>query len=106
MTVKIFKLNDYEWVAAKSFDEAVEWHMKAHRLSFEDSVDPSCAPHECSTEMIVNVDMDYVMDYLNEDEVTVADFDPRLKCYKVPAHYIIEKDYKGEPFILCSTEFN
>jgi len=102
--LKVFRLNDYEWVVAKSFDRAVDWYMLEHNLSYEDSVDPSCEPHECSTDMIVNVEMEYVMDYLEESEIKSIGFNTSIECYQVPAHYIIKKEYKGKPFVLCSTE--
>lgn len=102
--LKVFRLNDHDWVVAKSFDRAVDYYMKKTGFSFEDAVDPSCDPHECSTDMTVNVDMDDVMNYLNEDEVASVGFNTSIECYQVPAHYLIKKDYKGEPFILCSIE--
>lgn len=102
--LKVFQLNDYDWVVAKSFDRAVDWYMLKTGLSNGDAVDPSCEPHECSTDMIVNIELDDVMNYLNEDEVSTIGFNESLECYQVPAHYLIKKDYKCEPFILCSTE--
>lgn len=76
--LKVFRLNDYDWVAVKSFDEAVEWYMKYCNLDYEDAVDPSCEPHECSTEMTVNVELDDVMNYLNADEVSAVGFNESI----------------------------
>lgn len=97
--LKVFRLNDCEWIVAKNQYEVMEWHLKTHKASLNDG---DCEICEESTDMIVNVETEYVMDYLEEDEFRGIGFNESLECYQVPAHYIIKKEYKGEPFLLCS----
>lgn len=92
----------FKWMYVDDYEELC--YINEMSKSHEDAVDPSCEPHECSTDMTVNVDMDDVMNYLTEDEVASVGFNTSIECYQVPAHYLIKKDYKGEPFILCSIE--
>lgn len=97
----VYKLNEIDWVAAETFEEAVSWYMKDSCLSREDAVDETYSPFvvkDLST-FFVNVERyeneEFEEEYLeDEDDNTMS----------IPADLLLEKEWKGKPYIFCSTE--
>lgn len=102
--MKVFRLNDCDWVAAETLDQAVEWYMKETGLDREGALDPAHEPHECN----LNETIWGTIDYLNDEEKQQAryykEWDGELYA-RIPFSRIIEKDYKGEPFIIASVDY-
>ena len=101
--VKLFKLNKFDWVAATDLETAVKWYMKEYGLSREDAIDPYYAPHEESLSKRVWVDIkELTPEELKMPQIRRTSRDGRE--VKVSAWRIINKEYKGTPFVVCSTE--
>lgn len=101
--VKLFKLNKFDWVAATDLETAVQWYMKEHGLSREDAVDPHYVPYEESLSKPVWVDIEELTsEELKMPQIMRTSGDVRE--VKVSARRIIKKEYKGTPFVVCSTE--
>lgn len=89
--MKVFKMNDYDWVAAKSMTEAVEWYAIEHGLDWvEDACDLN--PIECD----IDAPLWYNPDIYNEpDKRIVSTFRKLMESF---CHY-------GVPYIILSTEY-
>lgn len=102
---KIFKLNECDWVAANTLEEAIEWYLKETGLPEEDALEE---PYEIKNPSKIMVTLDKFVDdgtenkyaaleekYLKEGELT----------YKVPANELLNIEWESKPFIFCSTEY-
>lgn len=102
---KIFNLNDCDWVAANSLEEAIGWYLKETGLPADEALD---GPHEVENPSKMMVVMERIESnkkvnkyaelqekYLKEDE----------DIYEVPANELLAIDWEGKPFIFCSTEY-
>lgn len=104
--VKVFCLNDCDWVAAKSMEEAIAWY----RQNIEDSEDAIYDEREVedlTTFMITlekmsedNVDFKHLGHLQNKYLDQEAD-----STFKVPAADLLAIEWRGKPFIFASKEY-
>lgn len=103
--IKVFQVNHFEWVAAKSMDEAITFYLKSTGLSEEALENPVEVEH-LETFMITLDRMDkgdefygelghLQRKYLKDDAAT----------FKVPAIELLCQEWNGEPYIFCSTDY-
>ena len=85
--MRVFKLNEYDWVAAETMEEAIEWYLKETGLSREDAIDEPEEEEYLDSKMRVDEAMD-------SEQITLKE--------QISRHI-----QAGEPFplLLCSTEF-
>ncbi|WP_346234522.1 hypothetical protein MKY04_12715 [Lysinibacillus telephonicus] len=104
---KIFKLNDYDWVAAETMDEAIEWYKNETGLSEEDAID---SPYEITepNKLLITIER------VNKDEAEYKRYEKLQEKYmeheessvfKVPADELLAVEWEGKPYLLCSTEY-
>lgn len=96
--MRVFKVNDCDWVAAKSFDEASEWYIKEYGAE-----DDECwLEYESSLDDKVWVGIDD----LSEEELrmtqTIKDGFAH-KTYKWVMEHIYQN--KQTPYLIASTEY-
>jgi hypothetical protein len=95
---KVFRMNDFDWVAANNLKEAVEWY---NNFTSDDEVEERFVEEvEDLTNFYVTVDRygneEFEEDYLeNEEDTTMS----------VPGDELLEKEWKGKPYLFCSTEY-
>jgi hypothetical protein len=103
--MKVFRLNDFDWVAAETLENAVDWYVKETGIDKEDALDPAYEPHEVSLKTTVWSSPE---DYLTEEEQGYAREYKKVGnelLAQIPFSRILEKENKSEPFIVASTEY-
>ena len=100
--IKLFKMNDYDWVCAESIEQANEWYKKEFDLSEEEQpiedvmevpLESKFLWHHTDAEDFFNVNK-LEVEYINEE-----------KYYKVPFSMTIGLDDYEMPYIAGSTEW-
>lgn len=98
---QVYRLNAVDWVVAETFEEAVQWYTKESGLDKEEVVDTSYSPFIVKDLCNFYVDVErygneeFEKEYLDdEDDNTIS----------IPANVLLEKEWKGKPYIFCSTE--
>jgi hypothetical protein len=101
--MRVFKVNDYDWVAANSEKEAKEWYMNEFKLSEEDAFDDF---HE------VDIDKEWMWfcwDDLPEEEKEWTVTDGKMIggefFVKRNFRWVIEHRKIDSPCIIASTEY-
>lgn len=96
--MKVFRMNEFDWVAAKSLDEAVKWYLKEFGLTREE-IEPK--------EVSLDETMLYPCDRLNESELEKSgEFvlfygEPHVR---MTFREVLERDKIDEPCVIASTE--
>jgi hypothetical protein len=98
---QVYKLNEVDWVVAETFEEAVIWYMKNSGLSREEAVDGSYFPFEVKDLSTFNVTVERYGNEEFEKEYLDDEYDNTIS---IPANVLLEREWKGTPYILCSTE--
>lgn len=102
--VKVFQVNHFEWVAAKSLEDAIKFHLKTTGLDEEEALED---PHEITNLESFKVTLDKMVEgdelyeslghlqekYLNSENENT---------FKVPAIELLFQEWQGEPYLLCS----
>lgn len=99
--IKLFKMNDYEWVAAESKEQDNEWYEKVYgeRNDIEDVIEEP--PDKAFGDFV---------DEADQDELNQG-FERKSYCnreiVKIPFSYMLSKmtDEIEEPWIVGSTEW-
>lgn len=103
--MRVFRFNEFDWVAAKTEQEARDWYMKQTGLNEEDAFDPTYYGES-------DIDkgwMWYSFDDLPEEEkdncaVDIRTFGQEL-FVKKSFRYVLNQENHTEPFIIASTEY-
>ena len=90
--MKVFKINEFDWVAAASMAEAIEWY---ERTTGFDWVEDKLVVEECD----LDAPMEYTEDFYNEPKVVQSTFRELLE--KSEGMYPNQK----EPYVILSTEY-
>lgn len=102
---KIFRLNECDWVAANTLEEAIEWYLKETGLPEDEALDE---PYEVENPSKMMVTMEKIDVYGTENKYAALE-EKYLKkgelTYKVPGNELLDVDWEGKPFIFCSTEY-
>ena len=98
---QVFRLNEVDWVAAETFEEAVQWYMSYLGLVREEAVDSSYFPFVVNDLTKFEVVVERFGNEIFEDEYLGCEDDNTMS---IPGNVLLEKDWKGEPYIFCSTE--
>ena len=97
--VKLFKVNDYDWVAAESAEQANEWYKKEYGLSDEDQ------PLEEVTEEPNTKTFLTPLEDLTESEKLMG-FEIIKGHARIPfTHILATLEAIDEPFMVGSTEY-
>lgn len=102
--IKVFQLNDYEWVAAKTLDEAIQWY-KTNVVDDNESIYDVHEIEDLNTFMVV-VDGLYTSNdkaYIELKEKYHTNKESHI--YKVPAIELLQIEWKGNPYMFASTEW-
>lgn len=95
---KIFKIGDYDWVAANNAKEALEWYKD--ETGIEDITEEDVEEVKDLTNFYVIVDRygneEFEKDYLEDEEDTTM---------RVPADELLKKEWKGKPYLFCTHEY-
>lgn len=94
--MKVFKMNEFDWVAAKDVTEAIEWYEE--NSGYDGIRDPDMVnPIECD----LDAHMQYSKDIYNAPhEMVDSTFRELLRVCEE------EHDWTGEePFVILSTEY-
>lgn len=83
--VYVFKICDCDAVAALTLEDAIEWYKKETGVD-DDELYPYDEVETMSPDHLVYADV-----YDSEEVITLSE--------------LIEQEWKGEPFIACSTEW-
>lgn len=103
--MKVFRLNEFDYVAAKSLEEAKQWYMDYYGLIEEEVLDPMYYPYEVNPE---NVMMWYEVDEIPQEDQDVT---RKMKIMDgiwfalVTIADVLKWENKDEPYIVCSTEY-
>jgi hypothetical protein len=101
--MKVFKMNDCDWVAAETEEQAKEFYAKETGYDLEMEVKP-----DFEGEVSLEDTMYIGVDELPEEEQSMAQemtkFGKELYVSR-PFRWVIEKDKITEPCIISSTEF-
>lgn len=100
--MKVFKMNDIDWVAAESEQEAKEFYAKEVGHTLEE------VDHDYVGEVSLSNTMFVEVDELPEEELRKAQVMKRvagtLFAYK-PFSWVIEHDNITKPCVIASTEY-
>ncbi|MCA1029380.1 hypothetical protein LCM23_25545 [Cytobacillus kochii] len=99
---QVYRLNENDWVIADNFNEAVNWYMKDTGMSKEEAVDESYSPFEVKDLSRFYIIVERYDNKEFEEEYLEDEDDNTLS---IPADELIKKEWKGKPFIFCSTEY-
>lgn len=112
MNLKVFKMNDYDWVlSGLSREETNEWYKKEYGL-FDDNDDQTLEDVVEETEKKGYFDGIELLELLNKIESG-----KKVTCKKMYGEYFIWKTFKKtieehiknnsytEPYVICSTEY-
>lgn len=96
--MKVFQVNDCDWVAAKSFEEAKEWYMKEYGFA-EDEIRGN---EECSLEEAMWVLLE---DVPEEERYNIKEI--KNDMAKVTFKWVMENIFKNyyEPYLIATTEY-
>lgn len=122
MSLKVFRMNEYDWVVAKEMDEAIDWYeeLTGEKFSQEDIDDIEECDLEKDGQYTTFEDEQRIVEFEAEgiEEVIIPvegnpckhDFGSLLKwegewCIKVPFKDVLPtlEDYK-EPYITATTQ--
>lgn len=102
--MKVFRMNEYDWIAAPSEQEALEFYMKDTGLTEEEAKDPDWFG-EC------NLDkgwMWFAWDDLTEEEKQWAYTDYKtfdgVLCVKRSFRYVLDHYKQTEPYYIASAD--
>jgi hypothetical protein len=105
--IKLFKMNDYDWVAAESAEQANEWYIKEYGLTDDEQ------PIEEVREVSLETKMRMLYNEFTEDEkkYEINNFEivgENNEFVKVPFSFLLDDMWSGEleePFHVASTEW-
>jgi len=86
--LKVYRIDDYDWVCAKSEEEAIEWYLKETGVSEEDIYD---------IEDIAECDLDKNYMFIDEEHTKKITFRESLESGEFMSD--------TKPCIFCSTEY-
>lgn len=103
---KIFKLNECDWVASNTIDEAIEWYLNLTGLPEDEALDLPCEIENLS-KMVVTMEMhpSYEKEFAKYSELQKKYLKEGELTYKVPADELLEIEWEGKTYIFCSTEY-
>ena len=97
--VKLFKMNDYDWVAAESAEQANEWYKKEYGLSDEDQ-----PLEEVTEETNTKTFLTSIEDLTESDKL--MGFEIIKGHARIPfTHILATLEEINEPFMVGSTEW-
>lgn len=101
---KLFRLNEFDTVAAPDFESAVKWYMEEHQLNREETLDPAYEPHERSlmstvlcleTTVIPEEERSLPLERVNIEGDTYV---------RVTLEKLLEQSDSTEPFVIATFE--
>jgi hypothetical protein len=93
--MKVFKINDCDWVAAKNIIDAIKWYEDNTGFSWEEDI-LDIDPKECNLDELIEYNEDY---YNNPSKVLITTFRELLDDMKNSF------PNQKEPYIILSTEY-
>ena len=102
--IKLFQMNDYDWVCAESIEQANDWYKKEFDLSEEEQPIEDVVEVPLELEFLWHhTDAEY---YLNVSQLEVEYIGKeKEKYYKVPFSMMIDLDDCEMPYVAGSTEW-
>lgn len=108
--MKVFRLNECDWIAANSQEEAIEWYMNETGLDYKDAVDESFLEESD----VVKEGMWSEIVFCEEEGISIEEIEREGYKQKtingetmvyVPFKKVLEIDKRTEPYFFCSTEY-
>jgi hypothetical protein len=103
MLMKVFKMNDCDWVAAETEEQAQEFYAKETGFDLEMEIKP-----DFEGEVSLDNTMFVGLDELSEEEREKTQEIKQFGCESFVSksfRWVIEKDKITEPCIISSTEY-
>jgi hypothetical protein len=102
--MKVFRLNEIDYVAAKSFEDAKQWYMDYYEFDEDEAIDPAYYPYEINPKE--------VMMWYEVDEIPLEEQDVTRKMKMIDGIMfalvtiddVLNWENKDDPYIICSTE--
>lgn len=100
MDVKIYKMNDCDWVAAKTPEEALKWYIEVCWEGIEDDADTDIdTVHELTEEELDS------LKFWDVDDPLVEENGMRTYPFREALRIMIEDQEEEPPFLFASTEY-
>lgn len=96
--IKVYRLNEYDWVAATSLGEALEWYQRTTGISDEELIDSNYLPEEVSEEALERLTF-------RDDEGEFVEPGGATKFARVLEAEKAKRKDNTQPFLFASTEF-
>lgn len=101
--MKVWRFNDYDWVAANSLEEGIEWYCVEYGVDQDEAIDKNVF-RECSLEEVAWYpanNIPYAVN-MNGQEIRVVDDE---KCVRVPFANILSMENITSPCLIGSVEY-
>lgn len=104
--IKVFQVNHFDWVAAKSMEDAISFYLQTTGLDADEALED---PVEVEDLKMFMITLDR-MEEGNEFYETLSHLQwkylkDNAKTFKVPAIELLLQEWQGDPYIFCSTEY-